>query len=62
MTSFYNVALYLSSAILNFLDGISNFIRDNSYLFLLIVPVGDIMSFIRKTPIFNNLLSLIQIR
>jgi len=62
MTSFYDVALSLSLAILNFLDGVSDFIKDNSDLFLLILPIGDVVSFIQKTPILSNLFSLIQIR
>jgi hypothetical protein len=62
MTSFYDVALSLSLAILSFLNGVSDFIKDNSDLFLLILPIGDIVSFIQKTPILSNLFSLIQIR
>ena len=62
MTSFYDVALSLSLTILNLLNGVSDFIKDNSDLFLLILPIGDVVSFIQKTPILSNLFSLIQIR
>jgi len=62
MTSFYDIAVSLSLAILSFLNGVSDFIKDNSDLFLLILPIGDIVSFIQKTPILSNLFSLIQIR
>jgi len=62
MTSFYDIALSLSLAILRFLNGVSDFIKDNSDLFLLILPIGDVVSFIQKTPILNKLFSLIQIR
>ena len=62
MINFYDIAVSLSLAILNFLNGVSDFIKDNSDLFLLILPIGDVVSFIQKTPILNNLFSLIQIR
>jgi len=62
MINFYDIAVSLSLAILNFLNGVSDFIKDNSDLFLLILPIGDVVSFIQKTPILNKLFSLIQIR
>ncbi|CAJ31713.1 hypothetical protein AFV8_gp36 [Betalipothrixvirus puteoliense] len=56
-----DVASLVACAVVSFLERISRFIAENVDLFLLIVPVGDVISFITSTPILSRLASLLQI-
>ncbi|CAJ31595.1 hypothetical protein AFV6_gp41 [Betalipothrixvirus pozzuoliense] len=61
MINLANVAITVACTILSFLERISRFIAENVNLFLLIVPIGDVFSFITSTPILSRLVSLLQI-
>ncbi|CAJ31654.1 hypothetical protein AFV7_gp34 [Betalipothrixvirus pezzuloense] len=61
MTNLVDVTVIIACAVLSFFEHISRFIAENVDLFLLIVPIGDVISFIFSTPILSRLVSLVQI-